>query len=84
MGYEFRKLPSAEGQAGFPYGEVLPLATYSPWLADAEFKRVHEAIKHNTLVDIYRCYDLWLLVAECAKVARGCASCAIRMTTGSS
>jgi O-methyltransferase len=68
-GYEIRKLPNG-GQAESPYSEVLPLATYSPWLADAEFMQIYDAIKSHTLVDIYRCYDLWQLVAESAKATR--------------
>ena len=52
VGYEIRRLPGG-GQAESPYSEVLPLATYSPWLADAEFRRVYDAIKSHTLVDIY-------------------------------
>ena len=70
VGYEIRKLPRA-GVAESPHSEVRPLATYSPWLADAEFSRVYDAIKAHTLVDIYRCYDLWQLVAESANASRG-------------
>jgi O-methyltransferase len=40
---------------------VLPYATYSPWLFDADFQMVYERIKGHTLVDIYRCYELWSL-----------------------
>lgn len=48
-----------------------PFASYSPWLDDREFRTVYERIKQNTLVDEYRCYELWQLVAQPAKVARG-------------
>jgi O-methyltransferase len=40
---------------------VLPYATYSPWLNDVGFLEIYEAISSNTLVDIYRCYELWCL-----------------------
>jgi O-methyltransferase len=40
---------------------VLPNATYSPWLDDQEFIRCFDAVRRHTLVDIYRCHELWLL-----------------------
>lgn len=46
------------------YQKVFPRATYSPWLSDAEFTRCHEQIEEHTLVDIYRCYELWTLARE--------------------
>jgi len=42
-----------------PHHRVLPYATYSPWLHDVDFQLVYERIKCHTLVDIYRCYELW-------------------------
>jgi O-methyltransferase len=51
--------------------EIFPSATYSPWLSDQEFTRVFEMIRQNTLVDRYRCYELWQLVAEVAKLPAG-------------
>jgi O-methyltransferase len=53
------------------HAEVFPAATYSPWLADKEFDSVYQVIRKNTLVDIYRCYELWQLVAETAKLPGG-------------
>jgi len=43
---------------------VIPHATYSPWIDDAAFSAAFEAIRKNTLVDIYRAYELWSLVRE--------------------
>lgn len=40
---------------------VLPHATYSPWIEDREFQSVYQSIQGHTLVDIYRCYELWTL-----------------------
>jgi O-methyltransferase len=54
-----------------PHSVVRPVATYSPWRADHEFQAAFEQIRPNTLVDVYRCYDLWRLVAESAKLALG-------------
>lgn len=42
--------------------QVIPYATYSPWEGDTEFKELYEIVKNNTLVDIYRSYELWTLV----------------------
>lgn len=42
--------------------QVIPHATYSPWYDDDEFLLVYHKIKDNTLVDIYRCYELWSLI----------------------
>jgi O-methyltransferase len=43
---------------------VLPYATYSPWLSDQDFQRCYKQITNHTLVDIYRCYELWLLAKQ--------------------
>src|SRR5256885_2113779 len=43
---------------------VLPFATYSPWLSDAEFNQVYQKARTHTLVDIYRCYELWSLAKQ--------------------
>jgi len=42
--------------------QVIPYASYSPWEGDKEFKELYSVVKENTLVDIYRCYELWQLV----------------------
>lgn len=39
-------------------------ATYSPWLSDPEFLSAYEAITDYTLVDAYRCYELWDLAKQ--------------------
>lgn len=47
---------------------IVSWATYSPWLQDAEFQACHAAIAPNTLVDLYRCWELWHLLAQVAAV----------------
>ncbi|MFZ0271360.1 MAG: TylF/MycF/NovP-related O-methyltransferase [Acidobacteriaceae bacterium] len=42
-------------------------ASYSPWLADRDFLAAYEKIHDFTLVDVYRCYELWSF----AKDSRG-------------
>jgi O-methyltransferase len=45
-----------------------PVSTYAPWQSDADFQRVYRAVKRNTLVDVWRCYELWGLLGELAEV----------------
>ncbi len=40
---------------------VRPYANYSPWLGDNLFHHIYREIKQNTLVDIFRCFELWEL-----------------------
>lgn len=44
------------------------MATYAPWNVDPEFVSVYDTIRDNTLVDKYRCWELWTLVMETAKI----------------
>jgi hypothetical protein len=45
----------------------------SPWVTDKEFNLLFEKIKKKyTLVDIYRCYELWDLVKHVSKLSEGC------------
>jgi len=44
--------------------KVQPLATLSPWLNDGDFLDCYALIRANTLVDIYRCYELWSIVKQ--------------------
>jgi len=67
-GYEMRRIP---GCTGAEYGPVQPLADYSPWATDARFQKIYSAIKSHTLVDLYRCYELWQLVEQTAKLPNG-------------
>lgn len=48
----------------FKYELITPYANYAPWLQDAEFQDTYSRIKDHTLVDIYRCYELWQLTQE--------------------
>jgi O-methyltransferase len=71
-GYELRRTAEVPPyEPGIRHAEVCPNATYSPWLADQEFQTVYERIRNNTLVDRYRCYELWQLIAESAKLSTG-------------
>src|SRR5579884_4113325 len=71
-GLEVRRIGEVPAHApDVRHAEIFPAATYSPWLSDPEFDSVYQIIRHNTLVDIYRCYELWQLVGETAKLPEG-------------
>lgn len=46
------------------YEFVLPAATYAPWNSDAAFREAYGKIAPYTLVDRYRCFELWNLVRQ--------------------
>jgi len=63
------KRPTFKGKANFSidglyYGYSFPSANYAPWEGDTPFMNIYNQIKANTLVDIYRCYELWQLVQK--------------------
>ena len=53
------------------YEPVYPYATYSPWNTDAAFDAAFSKIEGATLVDKYRCFELWKLVEQAAKLKNG-------------
>ncbi len=48
----------------FPQETVAPTATYAPWKADKDFQEIHHHAADVTMVDVYRCYELWQLLGE--------------------
>lgn len=60
--------PKEWTNASFPHSQVAPTATYSPWLTDDRFRDVYDHVKEHTLVDVYRCYELWNLVRGTARL----------------
>lgn len=68
-GYDIRKIRLDRSDSGLPQERLFPAATYAPWNADPEFRDVFSRIMGNTLVDQYRCYELWQLVQEVASVS---------------
>lgn len=66
MGYEIKKmpLPLAPG-----YEKIdSTYSTYAPWSIDKKFKEVYDIVYPYTMVDIYRCYELWQLISQTRKV----------------
>lgn len=67
VGYDLVKFPRT-ASARSTYAPVTPFATYSPWNIDPLFLETYAIIKGSTLVDMYRCYELWTLVEQSMKV----------------
>jgi O-methyltransferase len=68
LGYSLIKNRNYRMSVGnFAYDKVLPHANYSPWLNHTSFQSVFQKIKSNTLVDVFRCFELWQLVEQCEK-----------------
>jgi O-methyltransferase len=64
LGYEINRRVKSKIVGGKHYAPVRPFATYSPWLDNSDFASVYDRIKTNTLVDKFRCYELWELVGQ--------------------
>ena len=64
VGYDIRQVRLDETNSGLPQERLFPAATYAPWCADPVFQETFEQIAGNTLVDQYRCYELWQLIQE--------------------
>ncbi len=65
-GYRLEKIPTGLRVTGpRPGYEKVDLGIiYAPWRTDENFQSIFEKIKDKTLVDEYRCYELWQLIHE--------------------
>jgi O-methyltransferase len=52
----------------YKYSKISPTACYAPWLSDEVFMQTYDKVKRNTLVDIYRCFELWELAKQAINV----------------
>jgi O-methyltransferase len=51
------------------YQTIVTTASYAPWHLDSEFMNIYVSVSGHTLVDLYRCWNLWHLVGQVAKSA---------------
>lgn len=58
----FRNMRFTTLDESIPHQQIIPKASYAPWLMDKEFLNAYESVKFHTLVDLYRCYELWSLL----------------------
>ncbi len=72
FGVEITRIPrTSRYSMAQEYGPVRPAATYSPWNNDESFQAMLASIQGFTLVDKYRCFELWKLIEQCAKLETG-------------
>lgn len=71
FGIDLRRVHQEDLSNDRTYDLVLPRATYSPWNKDPSFKQLHKRIQQSTLVDEYRCFELWEIVKQVAKLPEG-------------
>jgi O-methyltransferase len=69
-GVHVRYMPRIRNK-GPDYEVVLPNATYSPWNLDKEFNAAYRNVQDATFVDKYKCFELWRLVEQSAKLETG-------------
>src|SRR5690606_1718858 len=63
----FRKTRFSTLKPGYSHAQVIPYASYSPWLDDLSFSDLFVRISpSHTLVDCYRCYELYDLARRLA------------------
>lgn len=61
MGYRVTKIGTFSNSE---YEIIQPFATFSPWNMNKKFLSTYKIIEKNTLVDMYRCYELWTLIDQ--------------------
>jgi O-methyltransferase len=49
---------------GYTQTQIIPYASYSPWRDDKTFLSLFTEVKDCTLVDIYRCHELYALARQ--------------------
>jgi O-methyltransferase len=70
FGYECLRWYRRLAAQGSPSYQLLnPIADYAPWMTDPQFLETYHTIQPYTLVDMYRCYELWTLVEQSQKLA---------------
>jgi O-methyltransferase len=67
FGLQLIRLPAGASE----YELIYPKATYAPWNSSREFLSAYQLIQPNTLVDIYRCWELWTLAGQVSKREKG-------------
>jgi O-methyltransferase len=64
LGLKVERIKKAKGAFmldGYSFDVVQPSANYAPWRQDSDFNKIYSKIQGFTLVDLFRCYELWEL-----------------------
>jgi O-methyltransferase len=64
FGYDIVVFPRFEG----PYERFHIKVLYAPWIEDRDFVETFPKVQTHSMVDRYRCYELWDLVSQSAKL----------------
>jgi len=67
FGYDIVAFPKFEG----PYERFQIKGIYAPWVAEKDFADFFPYVQTHSMVDRYRCYEIWDLVSQSAKLSRG-------------
>src|SRR5271157_3658618 len=67
LGYQIIALPKLATDRA-RYQSIAPVATYAPWNSDEQFIATFQVIKRHSMVDLYRCWELWKLVEQSSKL----------------
>ena len=59
-----RRLIAIADLPDLKYSGIFSQSTYAPWNGEDAFQRVYSVIRAHTLVDEYRCYELWMLCGQ--------------------
>lgn len=68
FGFRINRIPKSTSLA---HEDLFPFATWSPWNVDEDFIDAYDKVSDHTLVDKYRCYELWQLAEQAAKLPAG-------------
>jgi O-methyltransferase len=68
VGFSRRRRAASRAAEGGRYEPLWPVATYAPWSGDRDFVETYEAVRDHTMVDRYRCWELWMLVEQVARL----------------
>lgn len=71
-GFDLYRLRTDRIAGGHSHSRIIPHASYSPWLDDAAFRHWHAIVADSTMVDIYRCWELWALAGRTAGLPGDC------------
>jgi O-methyltransferase len=71
FGFDIRRIDKAALTESREYALIVPRSTYSPWNKDRPFKETFLLVQDFTLVDEYRCFELWKLVEQASKLKSG-------------
>jgi O-methyltransferase len=63
-----RNIKLSKNITNVTHQHIISYSTYSPWYDDEIFLKTYNAIKKNTLVDIYRCFELWTFIKRNARI----------------